>query len=104
VAKARFPRATVTPVDDDPLLVVTEGRAQAALVATLAADAVVASAPQRWFLPSTEPLARTSAGMAVRKGDPDFLAFLNTWLDMQRESGFLAERARHWATSTAGFR
>ena len=104
VAKARFPRATVTPVDDDPLLVVTEGRAQAAVVATLAADAVVASAPRRWFLPSPEPLARTSAGMAVRKGDPDFLAFLNTWLDMQRESGWLADRARYWATSTAGFR
>jgi polar amino acid transport system substrate-binding protein len=104
IARARFPRATVTPVEDDPLLVVTEGRAQAAVVATLAADAVVASAPARWFLPSHEPLARTSAAMAVRKGDPDFLAFLNTWLDMQRESGWLAERARHWATSTAGFR
>jgi polar amino acid transport system substrate-binding protein len=103
VAKARFPRASVTPVDDDPLLVVTEGRAQAAVVATLSAEAVVATAPKRWFLPSAEPLARTSAGMVVRKGDPDFLAFLNTWLDMQRESGWLAERARHWATSTAGF-
>jgi polar amino acid transport system substrate-binding protein len=104
VAKARFPRATVMAVEDDPLLVVTEGQAQAAVVATLAADAVVASAPQRWFLPSPEPLSRTSAGMAVRKGDPDFLAFLNTWLDIQRESGWLAERTRHWATSTEGFR
>jgi hypothetical protein len=46
----------------------------------------------------------TSAGMAVPKGDPDFLAFLNTWLDMQRESGWLAGRAGHWATSTEGFR
>jgi polar amino acid transport system substrate-binding protein len=104
VAKARFPRANVTAVDEDPLVAVSEGRAQAALVATLSADAVVASAPQRWFLPSAEPLARTVAGMAVRKGDPDFLAFLNTWLDMQRESGWLAERTRHWATSTEGFR
>ena len=104
VAKARFPRATVMAVEDDPLLIVTEGQAQAAVVATLAADAVVASAPQRWFLPSPEPLSRTSAGMAVRKGDPDFLAFLNTWLDIQRESGWLAERTRHWATSTEGFR
>lgn len=104
VAKARFPQATVTAVDDDPLMVMSEGRADAAVLATLAADAVVATAPQRWYLPSSEPLARTSAGMAVRKGDPDFLAFLNIWLDMQRESGWLAERARHWATSTAGFR
>jgi polar amino acid transport system substrate-binding protein len=104
VARARFPRATVMAVDDDPLLVITEGQAQAAVVATLSAEAVVASAPRRWFLPSAEALSRTSAGMAVRKGDPDFLAFLNTWLDMQRESGWLAERARHWATSTEGFR
>lgn len=104
VAQARFPRADVTPVDDDPLHVVAQGKAQAAVVATLAADAVVASAPRRWFLPSPEPLARTAAGMAVRKGDPDFLAFLNTWLDMQRETGWLAERTRHWATSTEGLR
>jgi polar amino acid transport system substrate-binding protein len=104
VARARFPRATVVAVEDDPLLVITEGRAQAAVVATLSAEAVVASAPRRWFLPSAEPLSRTSAGMAVRKGDPDFLAFLNSWLDMQRESGWLAERTRHWATSTEAFR
>jgi polar amino acid transport system substrate-binding protein len=104
VAKARFPRATVVPVDDDPLLVVSEGRAQAAVVATLSAEALVSSAGSRWFLPSSQALAQTSVGMAVRKGDPDFLAFLNTWLDIQRESGWLGERTRHWATSTEGFR
>ncbi len=104
LAKARFAKASVMAVDDDPLMVVSEGRAHAAVVATLSAEALVASAPRRWFLPSPEPLARTTAGMAVRKGDPDFLAFLNSWLDMQRESGWLAERARHWATSTEGFR
>jgi polar amino acid transport system substrate-binding protein len=103
-AKARFPRATLDFVEDDPLLVVSEGGAHAAVVATLSPDAVVATAPQRWFLPSAEPLARTSVAMAVRKGDPDFLAFLNSWLDMQRENGWLAERTRYWATSTDGFR
>jgi len=104
VAKARFPKARVVAADDDPLLVVTEGRADAAVVATLSAEAVVASAPRRWFLPSTQPLARTSAAMAVRKGDADFLAFLNTWLDIQRDQGWLDDRQRHWATSTEGFR
>ncbi|MBL8308605.1 MAG: transporter substrate-binding domain-containing protein [Rubrivivax sp.] len=98
VAKARFPRATLVAVDDDALLVVTEGRAQAALVATLSAQAIVDAAPQRWFLPAGEPLPATSAAIAVRKGDPDFLAFLNTWLDIQREQGWPQERARHWAT------
>jgi polar amino acid transport system substrate-binding protein len=104
IAKARFPKAKVVPADDDPLMVVAEGRAQAAVVATLSAEAIVASAPRRWFLPSSQPLARTSAAMAVRKGDADFLAFLNTWLDIQRDQGWLDERQRHWATSTEGFR
>lgn len=104
VARARFPKARVMPVDDDPLQVLTEGRAHAAVLATLSAEAVVASAPGRWFLPVSQPLARTSAAMAVRKGDPDFLAFLNTWLDIQRDQGWLDERQRHWATSTEGLR
>ncbi len=104
VAKARFPKAKVLPVDDDPLMVVTEGRAHAAVVASLSADAIVASAPARWFLPVSQPLARTSAAIAVRKHDPDFLAFLNTWLDIQRDQGWLEDRQRHWATSTEGFR
>ena len=104
VAKARFPRATVVPMDDDPMRALAGGRVQAALLATLSAEAVVAAAPDRWVLISPEPLARTSAAMAVRKGDPDFLAFLDTWLEIQRESGWLAERTRHWSTSTEGFR
>ncbi len=104
VARTRFPKATVVPADDDPLLVVTEGRADAAVVATLSAEALVAAAPRRWFLPTTQPLARTSAAMAVRKGDTDFLAFLNTWLDIQRDQGWLDDRQRHWATSTEGWR
>jgi ABC-type amino acid transport substrate-binding protein len=103
-AKARFPKAKVLAVDDDPLMVVTEGRADAAVLATLSAEAVVASNPKRWFLPAQQPMARTSAAMAVRKGDADFLAFLNTWLDIQRDQGWLDERQRHWATATDGLR
>ena len=83
---------------------VAEGRADAAVVATLSPQAIVAAAPKRWFLPGTQPLARTSAAMAVRKGDADFLAFLNTWLDIQREQGWLDERQRHWATAAGATR
>ena len=104
IAKARFPLATVTAVDDDPLLVVVEGRAVAAVVATLSPEALVAAAPKRWFLPSTKALARASVAMAVRKGDHDFLTFLNTWLDIQREQGWLAERAHHWTTTGEGLK
>lgn len=104
VAAARFPRARRLVADADPMALLQRGGADAALLATIAPEAVVAAAPRRWFLASTQPLARTSAAIAVRKGDPDFLAFLDTWLDLQREQGWLDERARHWATSLEGFR
>lgn len=100
VAQARFPRARLQAAED-PLAALVTGRADAALVATLAPEALLAAAGGRWFLPSPEPLARTAAGMAIRKGDLDFLAFLNTWLDLQREQGWLDERRRHWSTPQA---
>lgn len=102
-ARSRFPRAQLLPTHDDPLTLLRSGRAQAAVLATLSPEAVLASQRGRWYLPSTEALSRTATAMAVRKGDHDFLAFLNTWLDIQRESGWLAERARHWSTSVEGF-
>jgi polar amino acid transport system substrate-binding protein len=37
--------------------------------------------------------------MAIRKGDADFLNFLNSWLKFQRDNGWIEERRRHW-TST----
>jgi len=41
-----------------------------------------------------------AAALGVRKGDPDFVIFLNTWLSLQRDEGWLSERASHWSTST----
>ena len=35
-----------------------------------------------------------------RKGDPDFLNYLNTWLRFQHEDGWLDERRQFWAQST----
>lgn len=104
LAAARFPRARRIVADADPMALLQRGGADGALLATIAPEAVVASAPRRWFLASPVPLTRTSAAIAVRKGDPDFLAFLNTWLDIQREQGWLDERANHWATSLEGYR
>ena len=55
------------------------------------------AAPGQLYLPCTAPLASTPAAMAVRKGDPDFLHLLNTWLTLQRDSGWLDERVLFWS-------
>lgn len=46
----------------------------------------------------TEPtsLQRTSTAAATRKGDPNFLNFIDSWLAFQREDGWLAARQHYW--------
>jgi len=100
LARDRFPRASIRVVDGDPLRALLDGRADAVVFASLSPKAVEAALRRRAVLVSELPLASTAAAMAVRKGDPDFLAFLDTWLDIQRERGWIDERARHWATVT----
>ena len=99
LAQSLFPKAQLLRVDLDHIEPVLQGRAHAALVPTLAPHAVLRLAPQRLILPLVQPLASTMAAIAVRKGDPDFLSFLNTWLSLQRDAGWLDERAAHWSVS-----
>jgi polar amino acid transport system substrate-binding protein len=98
VAQRLFPRATVVRVEGDEreLTQVLDGRAHAALVATFAPRVIVRSAPEKLFIPLPEPLQSTSAAAGVRKGDPDFLSFLNSWLTVYRDNGWLAERSQYW--------
>ncbi len=104
-ARRLFPQARLLTLDDGTELVaVRDGRALAALVPTISPEALLDAAGDGLFLPLPEPVARTSAAMGVRKGDPDWLSFLNTWLDLQREQGWLDERARHWASPAASGR
>jgi len=98
VARRLFPRASVVRVEGDELEMaqVLDGRAHAALVATFAPRVIARSAPDKLFMPFPEPLQSTSAAAGVRKGDPDFLNFLNSWLTVYRDNGWLAERGRYW--------
>lgn len=99
LAQRSFPLATVMRVDGNELLPVIQGTAHAALVPTLAPEALLQRAPDKLFLPRAQALSYTPAALGVRKGDPDFLNFLNTWLSLRRGEGWLDERASHWARS-----
>jgi polar amino acid transport system substrate-binding protein len=102
LAQRMFPKAQVVRVDGNELLAVTQGLADAALVPTLAPAALLHRAPEQLFLPLGEQaLSHTPAALGVRKGDPDFLNFLNTWLNLRRGEGWLDERAAFWARASA---
>lgn len=99
LARRHFPQAKLIPVagDDDQLAPVIQGKAHAALVATLAPQRLVRAAPHKLVLPFAKPLSATFTAIGLRKGDPDFLNYLNTWLALQRSEGWLGERAAHWS-------
>jgi len=102
LAQKHFPRATLVPVkgDANQLSPVLEEGVHAALVPTFAPQTIVGLAPDTLFLPLAEPIATTYSAIGTRKGDSDFLNYLNTWLAFQRDDGWLAERANHWETAT----
>ncbi|PID41150.1 MAG: amino acid ABC transporter substrate-binding protein [Proteobacteria bacterium] len=68
--------------------------------------AVVGSAPkpafealqyqETLFLPVSGTFTREPIGFAVRKGDPDALAFFNSWITGVELEGWLQERHTYW--------
>lgn len=69
------------------------------------AHAVVASSPEPAQLATKNPetlffidesLMREPISMGVRKGDPDTLAYLNNWIVVVRNSGFIEEKVNYW--------
>ena len=101
LAARLFPRAQLVKVegDADQLEPVLEGKAHAALLITPTPDLVVRSAPDQLFLPAGSALQMTATAAGIRKGDPDFLNYLNSWLAFQRQSGFIDERTNYWFKS-----
>ncbi len=97
-AQRLFPKATLRLFDDDApaLLEVTNDRAHA-WVSTVPKPAfAVLDNPNALFRPFAEPLVGQADAMAVRKGDPDSLNFLNNWIQSRTIDGWLAERQAYW--------
>jgi polar amino acid transport system substrate-binding protein len=106
IAARLFPRAQVVKVegDGDQIAPVLDGKAHAALLTTPTPDLVVRTAPGQLFLPPVGPLQMTATAAGIRKGDPDFLNYLNSWLAFQRQSGFIDERTNYWFKSAEWFK
>jgi len=68
--------------------------------------AVIANAPRpayeavdykdTLFLPFTEIFAKEPIAFALRKGDPDTLAYVNSWITLVQLEGWLQERHDYW--------
>ena len=48
------------------------------------------------FLPVKDTFTKEPIGFAIRKGDPDSLAFFNSWITVMTLDGWLEERHNYW--------
>ena len=51
--------------------------------------------------PLSKPLLTTQAGFAVKKGDPDFINFLNAWIISHKANTWLSSTHAYWFDSLA---
>lgn len=52
--------------------------------------------PDTIDVPSSRPLLETRSGFAVNKGDPDFVFFLNAWIDSREADTWLPTTWQYW--------
>jgi polar amino acid transport system substrate-binding protein len=98
VARKAFPKATLQKFEDvdAALEAILTGKVTAFVAKSPAPEMLLAKAGNKLFLPLADPLARSREAFVVRKGDPDFLSFLDTWIRCQEDTGWLAERHKYW--------
>ncbi|ACU90674.1 transporter substrate-binding domain-containing protein [Desulfomicrobium baculatum] len=98
-AKKHIPKATVRMFDDEAqaLQEVLNGRAHAMVASAPFPEQQAIRNKDTLYLPlQGETFAQEPIGFAVRKGDHDFLNFLNNWVLVAGTEGWLAERYAYW--------
>jgi polar amino acid transport system substrate-binding protein len=99
----RYPKATLVPFDSEShaMAALLEGKLHAMVASTPRIGYLLTRYSKILFQPVQVPIATYSEGFGIRKGDSDFLAFLNTWIECTERSGWLAERRHYWFDSIA---
>jgi len=67
------------------------------LIATLTALCV--PFPEKVDVPSSKALATFPAAFAVRRGDMDFVNYLNSWIEARTVNKWLERRRNYWFAS-----
>jgi len=98
LAREHFPEAEVRSFETDTEMfeAVREGSVHAVVASSPRPQFETLQYPEAVFMPLEEPLMVFGAGMAIRKGDGDFLRFLDSWIQYHSLSRWLAGRRDYW--------
>jgi polar amino acid transport system substrate-binding protein len=96
-AKRVFPKAKVEPFAETPDLVkaLTDGKVTAVVVSSPMTEFLVERSADA-FARLPEPIGTQREGLVVRRGDLEFLAYLNTWVQARTDDLWLATHVRRW--------
>ncbi|MBX3266673.1 MAG: transporter substrate-binding domain-containing protein [Acidobacteria bacterium] len=102
LAKARFPKAKIQYFDDEAAMMeaVGEGKINAAMASTPGPEFAMKHGGARIFRPLADPMQTMDESFVIRKGDVDFLNYLNTWIRYYERNGWLKERRKYWFEDT----
>lgn len=101
-AKKFLPKAQLNLFDDEgqALQEVLNKRAAAMVSSQPFPEFQALKYPDRLFLPlQGKTFTREPIGFAIRKGDVDFLNFLNNWIRVKNADNWLQERYDYWFTT-----
>ena len=98
IAKENFPDATIKEFEEEAAAMeaVESGELHAAIAASPRPDIDAMRFPDKVFLPLSQPLTTQGEAFAIRKGDPDFTNFLNSWIKYYQQNGWLDDRRAFW--------
>ena len=99
IVKKHFPKAKILQFEDDQQAVqdVINGNSHAYLSSEPKVSYQVVDNPDVLYKPyADQSFNRWPMGIAIRKGDVDFLNFLNNWIRINTENGFIGDRFGYW--------
>ncbi|MBU1039695.1 MAG: transporter substrate-binding domain-containing protein [Proteobacteria bacterium] len=102
-ARKHLPKAQVKYFDNEAQTIqeVLNGRAHAVVASEPFPAFQALRSPDKLFLPVAKAFTREPIAFAVRKGDPDFLNFLDGWIRVVGDEGWLTERHDYWFRTNA---
>ncbi len=101
-AERRFPKAKIVRFasHQDAKNALLDGTVPALVASSPFPEVLVAQSPDDYALPLDAPLSETAEGLAIRHGEPEFLAYLNAWIVARRMDEFLPKTKAYWFKST----
>jgi polar amino acid transport system substrate-binding protein len=101
-AATEFPKAKTQLFEDEASMIeaVANGTISAAIASKPGPEFAIKHSNGKIYKPFGRPLGEMDESFAIRKGDTDFLNYLNTWIRYYERNGWLEKQRNYWFEGT----